>query len=192
MANTRWDDDWPFLEDVGEELPVNMARLFASSKGANADKLKEKSYALRVDENSVRRQLDVNDVLPPTRQKKPTPAEKPSEQVLTSPTREAASSSTFPLPPPTTPAPSIKKESTVFSVGDAVNRLRAAVSQELHSWWVSGEVSNFSRPRSGHVYFSLKDDNAQISCVFFAHAQMEHPVTFQNGDRIEVFGEADV
>ena len=54
MANTRWDDDWPFLEDVGEELPVNMARLFASSKGANADKLKEKSYALRVDENSVR------------------------------------------------------------------------------------------------------------------------------------------
>ena len=93
MANTRWDDDWPFLEDVGEELPVNMARLFASSKGANADKLKEKSYALRVDENSVRRQLDVNDVLPPTRQKKPTPAEKPSEQVLTSPTREAASSS---------------------------------------------------------------------------------------------------
>lgn len=192
MANTRWDDDWPFLEDVGEELPVNMARLFTSSKGANADKLKEKSYALRVDENSVRRQLDVNDVLPPTRQKKPTPAEKPSEQVLTSPTREAASSSTFPLPPPTTPAPSIKKESTVFSVGDAVNRLRAAVSQELHSWWVSGEVSNFSRPRSGHVYFSLKDDNAQISCVFFAHAQMEHPVTFQNGDRIEVFGEADV
>ena len=33
--------------------------------------------------------------------------------------------------------------------------------------WVEGEVSNLSRPASGHLYFSLKDDKAQISCALF-------------------------
>ena len=33
--------------------------------------------------------------------------------------------------------------------------------------WIEGEVSNLSRPASGHVYFSLKDDKAQISCALF-------------------------
>jgi len=33
--------------------------------------------------------------------------------------------------------------------------------------WVEGEISNLSRPASGHMYFSLKDDKAQISCALF-------------------------
>ena len=33
--------------------------------------------------------------------------------------------------------------------------------------WVEGEISNLSRPASGHLYFSLKDDKAQISCALF-------------------------
>ena len=33
--------------------------------------------------------------------------------------------------------------------------------------WVEGEISNMSRPASGHIYFSLKDDKAQISCALF-------------------------
>ncbi len=38
--------------------------------------------------------------------------------------------------------------------------------------WVEGEISNLSRPASGHLYFSLKDDKAQISCALFrSHAQ---------------------
>jgi len=33
--------------------------------------------------------------------------------------------------------------------------------------WVEGEISNLSRPASGHLYFSLKDEKAQISCALF-------------------------
>jgi exodeoxyribonuclease VII large subunit len=33
--------------------------------------------------------------------------------------------------------------------------------------WIEGEISNISRPASGHIYFSLKDDKAQISCALF-------------------------
>ena len=33
--------------------------------------------------------------------------------------------------------------------------------------WIEGEISNLSRPSSGHIYFSLKDDKAQISCALF-------------------------
>ena len=33
--------------------------------------------------------------------------------------------------------------------------------------WVEGEISNMSRPASGHIYFSLKDEKAQISCALF-------------------------
>ena len=33
--------------------------------------------------------------------------------------------------------------------------------------WVEGEISNLSRPASGHMYFSLKDEKAQISCALF-------------------------
>jgi exodeoxyribonuclease VII large subunit len=33
--------------------------------------------------------------------------------------------------------------------------------------WIEGEISNLSQPSSGHIYFSLKDDKAQISCALF-------------------------
>ena len=38
--------------------------------------------------------------------------------------------------------------------------------------WVQGEISNFSRPASGHLYFTLKDDRAQVRCALFKHNAM--------------------
>lgn len=53
----------------------------------------------------------------------------------------------------------------------SVSQLNRAAKQLLESEflqvYVEGEISNFSRPSSGHWYFSLKDDNAQIRCAFF-------------------------
>src|SRR3990172_266804 len=40
----------------------------------------------------------------------------------------------------------------------------------LSNIWVDGEVSNLSRPASGHLYFTLKDEEAQIRCVMFRRA----------------------
>ena len=41
----------------------------------------------------------------------------------------------------------------------------------LGALWLEGEISNLSRPASGHWYFSLKDDGAQVRCAMFRHAQ---------------------
>ena len=38
--------------------------------------------------------------------------------------------------------------------------------------WVEGEISNFSRPASGHLYFTLKDERAQVRCALFKQKAM--------------------
>ncbi|MEM7100391.1 MAG: exodeoxyribonuclease VII large subunit, partial [Pseudomonadota bacterium] len=45
---------------------------------------------------------------------------------------------------------------------------RIALEERLQLVWVTGELSNFARPRSGHWYFTLKDDKAQVRCAMFA------------------------
>jgi exodeoxyribonuclease VII large subunit len=52
--------------------------------------------------------------------------------------------------------------------------------------WVTGEVSNFSCPRSGHWYFSLKDSNAQVRCVFFQGETRSNKVQLSDGLQVIV------
>lgn len=80
----------------------------------------------------------------------------------------------------------------VISVSVAVGQLRDAVSKTLGGLWISGEVSNLSKPVSGHVYFTIKDRDAQIRCAYFAGQARLNPATFRTGDRIEVCGHPDV
>jgi exodeoxyribonuclease VII large subunit len=51
--------------------------------------------------------------------------------------------------------------------------------------WVAGEVSNLTRAASGHVYFSLKDEAAQVRCVMFRNRAQLVPFRLQEGMRIE-------
>lgn len=72
----------------------------------------------------------------------------------------------------------------IFSVRD-LNRLsKALLERHFADIWVKGEISNFARPRSGHIYFSLKDADAQIRCAMFKHAQRD--IDFEVKDGIEV------
>ncbi|VFS43829.1 exodeoxyribonuclease VII large subunit [Enterobacter cancerogenus] len=43
--------------------------------------------------------------------------------------------------------------------------------------WISGEISNFTQPSSGHWYFTLKDDTAQVRCAMFRNSNRR--VTFR-------------
>jgi exodeoxyribonuclease VII large subunit len=52
--------------------------------------------------------------------------------------------------------------------------------------WVDGEISNLSRPSSGHIYFSLKDAQCQIRCAFFRQHQRAMRVTLRDGLRVLV------
>jgi exodeoxyribonuclease VII large subunit len=54
-----------------------------------------------------------------------------------------------------------------YSVGDLVGLVSKDLERRYGSVWVEGEVSNLSRPASGHHYFSLKDDRAQLRLVMF-------------------------
>ncbi len=77
-----------------------------------------------------------------------------------------------------------------WTVSDLSRFLRALIEAEplLQSIWVRGEVSNFSRPKSGHWYFTLKDKTAQLPCVMWrttAELQVRIP---QDGEAVEVHG----
>ena len=52
--------------------------------------------------------------------------------------------------------------------------------------WVEGELSNFARPSSGHWYFTLKDDKAQVRCALFRQHNARLRFTPDNGDRVRL------
>lgn len=59
----------------------------------------------------------------------------------------------------------------VYSVGELTSTLRVLMEREFPFCWVRGQVSNLSRPSSGHIYFSLKDAEASLHVVWFKQAQ---------------------
>lgn len=58
-------------------------------------------------------------------------------------------------------------ERRVWKVRDLVASVRSHIEREFSDAWVEGEISNFRAPESGHLYFTLKDGNAQIKVVMF-------------------------
>ncbi len=56
---------------------------------------------------------------------------------------------------------------TTYSVSTLNQRVRLALEADFSDIWVEGEISNLARPASGHLYFSLKDEAAQVSCALF-------------------------
>ena len=67
-----------------------------------------------------------------------------------------------------------------------LNRLaRQALESRFPLLWVSGEISNLRRPASGHLYFALKDEGAQVDCVMFRGRAQLLPFLLQDGMRVE-------
>jgi exodeoxyribonuclease VII large subunit len=58
--------------------------------------------------------------------------------------------------------------------------------------WVSGEVSDLSRPRSGHLYFTLKDDRAQIRGIIWRSTAARLGMDIQEGDQVLCLGDLEV
>lgn len=55
----------------------------------------------------------------------------------------------------------------IFSISRLNREVKLLLENEFPLIWVEGELSNIARPSSGHLYFSLKDSNAQVSCAMF-------------------------
>jgi len=77
-----------------------------------------------------------------------------------------------------------------LSVSELTRYLRALMENDevLRNVWVTGEVSNFSRPSSGHLYFTLKDSGAALRCVVWRSTAMRIRFGVQNGLAIEAHG----
>lgn len=78
----------------------------------------------------------------------------------------------------------------VLSVADLTRYLRQLFEGDdvLADVWVSGEISNLSRPASGHIYFTLKDAQAALRCVIWKSAALRLRQDLQNGQAIEAHG----
>ncbi len=81
-----------------------------------------------------------------------------------------------------------------WSVTDLTRYLRDLIESEenLQDLWVEGEVSNLSRPTSGHLYFTLKDRNTALRCVMWRNAVIQQTYLPRDGDAIEVHGSISV
>ena len=69
-----------------------------------------------------------------------------------------------------------------WTVSELNHEVRACLEGQLGKIWVQGEISNLRRQPSGHQYFSLKDEAAQVSCVLFRSAGAGAPA-LRDGDQ---------
>ena len=76
----------------------------------------------------------------------------------------------------------------VWTVRQVNRAVRLQLEQSLPQLWVGGEVTNFRRQRSGHCYFTLKDDAAQLRCVMFRREAARLPTDPREGMTVRVFG----
>ena len=73
--------------------------------------------------------------------------------------------------------------------GELVSDLKSLLEDEFGRVWVVGEISNLHRARSGHSYFTLKDDDAQIRAALFRGVAQRLPFDPEDGLEVVVFGD---
>ncbi|MGA9665892.1 MAG: exodeoxyribonuclease VII large subunit [Gallionella sp.] len=83
-----------------------------------------------------------------------------------------------------------EEKTRVFKVAELNFAIKQLLENNIPLLWVRGEISNLVKAASGHLYFSLKDDQAQVRCVMFRHKNqlLKEPVS--NGQQIEVLAVA--
>lgn len=81
---------------------------------------------------------------------------------------------------------SIPSSPPIFTVSRLNQTVRQLLEMEMGQIWLSAEISNFSQPSSGHWYFTLKDDRAQVRCAMFRTANRKTTFQPQNGQQVLV------
>lgn len=79
-----------------------------------------------------------------------------------------------------------------LSVSRLLRKMRGLLEAGIGEVWVEGEVSNLKKQGSGHWYFSLKDEGAQIQCAMFGAGRKPGAQALRDGAQVRVFAEASV
>jgi len=90
------------------------------------------------------------------------------------------------------PSDVLVRERRVLTVSELTLAIKAALEDRLPAVWVEGEISNLRAPSSGHVYFTLKDDAAQLRCVLFRSRGRRVRFALEDGLQVLAFGGLDV
>lgn len=108
--------------------------------------------------------------------------------------KEASDQSLPPQAPSPGPLPvtSGSKDPDVLSVAQLTRRISGLLESGIGSVWVEGEISNLRRQSSGHSYFTLKDEESQLSCVLFARTASGQKTALRDGLRVQLQGEVSV
>src|SRR6202049_5143716 len=83
-------------------------------------------------------------------------------------------------------SPSARPDRDIYSVSRLNREVRVLLERGFGSLWLEAEISNFSRPSSGHWYFSLKDATAQVRCAMFRQRNMLCAFTARDGQKVLV------
>ncbi len=80
----------------------------------------------------------------------------------------------------------------VLSVSQLNNRARLLLEDVFAGIWVEGEISNLARPASGHIYFTLKDSQAQVRCALFRQNAARVRQALRDGLAVKVRGKVSL
>jgi exodeoxyribonuclease VII large subunit len=80
----------------------------------------------------------------------------------------------------------------VFTVGELTRQIRGTLETKFRAVWVQGEISNYKLHPSGHQYFTLKDQRAQIACVIWRDTVSPPRQPLVDGSQVQVYGTVTV
>jgi exodeoxyribonuclease VII large subunit len=80
----------------------------------------------------------------------------------------------------------------ILSVGELTRRIKKSIEETIRHVWVSGEISNCRPASSGHIYFTLKDEESQIPCVIWKGIAARLPFQPKDGAQVLACGKVDV
>ncbi|MDP8269267.1 MAG: exodeoxyribonuclease VII large subunit [Candidatus Tenebribacter davisii] len=80
----------------------------------------------------------------------------------------------------------------VFSVSEVNRHIHNVIDDSIPKLFVEGEIANFTHHRSGHIYFSLKDEKSTLRCVFFKAANLALKFQPKTGDKVICLGKISV
>jgi exodeoxyribonuclease VII large subunit len=80
----------------------------------------------------------------------------------------------------------------ILTVGQFTEMLKETLSEHFSHVWISGEISELSRPASGHVYLTLKDDAAQLKAVLWRNTAARLPFELREGQQVVCCGSIDI
>jgi exodeoxyribonuclease VII large subunit len=85
-----------------------------------------------------------------------------------------------------------QKATKVLTVAELTRAIRGTLETRFGAVWVQGEISNYKLHPSGHQYFTLKDQRAQIACVIFRNTMARLAQPLVDGAQVQVYGNVSV